>query len=41
MAERLPERCLRRPRTAVLARPGELRDRVTKELKLGRSPEAI
>ncbi len=41
MAERRSERCLRRPRAALLARPGELRDRVTKELKLGRSPEAI
>ncbi len=41
MAERRAERCLRRPRAALLARPGELRDRVTKELKLGRSPEAI
>ncbi|MGH8917050.1 MAG: IS30 family transposase, partial [Actinomycetes bacterium] len=41
MAERRAERCLRRPREAVLARCGELRDRVTEELKLGRSPEAI
>ncbi|MDP1803751.1 MAG: IS30 family transposase, partial [Acidimicrobiales bacterium] len=41
VAERRSERCLRRPRAALLARRGELRDRVTKELKLGRSPEAI
>lgn len=41
VAERRSERCLRRPRAALLARPGELRDRVTRELKLGRSPEAI
>jgi len=40
-AEQRSERCLRRPRPALLARPGELRDRVTRELKLGRSPEAI
>jgi len=41
IAQRRSERCLRRPRAALLARPGELRDRVTAELKLGRSPEAI
>lgn len=41
VAEQRSERCLHRPRAALLARPGELRDRVTKELKLGRSPEAI
>lgn len=41
VAEQRSERCLRRPRPALLARPGELRDRVTRELKLGRSPEAI
>jgi len=40
-AEQRSERCLRRPRAAPLARPGELRDRVITELKLGRSPEAI
>lgn len=41
LAQKRSERCLRRPRTSLLARPGELRDRLTKELKLGRSPEAI
>lgn len=41
VAERRSERCLRRPRERVLARHGPLRDRVTAELKLGRSPEAI
>jgi len=41
IAQRRYERCLRRPRASLLARPGELRDRVTMELKLGRSPEAI
>lgn len=41
IAQRRSERCLRRPRAALLARPGELRDRVTRELKLGRPPEAI
>ncbi len=41
MAERRSQQCLRRPRALVLGQPGELRDRVTKELKLGRSPEAI
>ena len=41
MAEQRSERQTCRPRELVLARPGELRDRVTKELRLGRSPEAI
>jgi transposase, IS30 family len=41
VAERRSERCLRRPRELVLARPGPLRERVTAELKLGRSPQAI
>jgi transposase, IS30 family len=41
LAERRSERCLRRPKTPVLARPGPVRDRVTAELKTGRSPEAI
>lgn len=41
VAELRSQRCLRRPRQRVLEGPGELRDRVTEELKLGRSPEAI
>ncbi len=41
VAERRAQQCLRRPRTAVLAEAGPVRDRVTTELKLGRSPEAI
>ncbi len=41
LAERRSRRCLRRPKTAVLAQPGPLRDRVTDELKTGRSPAAI
>jgi IS30 family transposase len=41
LAERRSQRCLGRPKTAVLAQPGELRDRVTAELTVGRSPEAI
>lgn len=41
MADKRAQRCRRRPRQRVLARPGWLRDRVTSELALGRSPEAI
>lgn len=41
LAERRSQRSRGRPKTAVLAQPGELRDRVTAELTLGRSPEAI
>lgn len=40
-AQRAAERARRRPRTRILERPGPLRDRVTAELALGRSPEAI
>lgn len=41
LAERRSQRCLHRSKTPVLARPGAMRDRVTAELKDGRSPEAI
>ncbi|MFV0306535.1 MAG: helix-turn-helix domain-containing protein [Desertimonas sp.] len=41
VADRRAQRCRRRPRDRVLARPGELRDRVRAELVVGRSPEAI
>lgn len=41
LAERRSERCLRRPKTPILALAGPVRDRVTAELKDGRSPEAI
>jgi transposase, IS30 family len=41
LAERRAQQCLRRPRPAVLAQAGPVRDRVTAELKLGRSPYAI
>lgn len=41
VAERRAQQRLRRPRPAVLAEAGPVRDRVTAELKLGRSPEAI
>ena len=41
VADRRAQRCLRRPKTSVLGQPGPLRDRVTAELKTGRSPEAI
>ena len=41
LAERRAQRCLRRPKTPILAAAGPMRDRVTAELKNGRSPEAI
>jgi IS30 family transposase len=41
LAERRSERCLRRPKTPILAVAGPMRDRVTAELTCGRSPEAI
>jgi len=41
LAERRSERCLRRPKTPLLAAAGPMRDRVTAELRAGRSPEAI
>ena len=41
LAERAAERARRRVRPSRLEAPGALRDRVTTELKLGRSPEAI
>jgi IS30 family transposase len=41
LGERRSERCLRRPKTPVLAQRGPVRDRVTAELKIGRSPAAI
>jgi len=41
LAERRAQRCQARPKTAALAAPGPLRDRVTAELRAGRSPEAI
>jgi IS30 family transposase len=40
-AERRAGRCRRRPRERLLAVPGELRTRVHRELRLGRSPVAI
>jgi len=40
-AQRRAERERRRPRRRRLEAPGPLRDRVTAELRLGRSPEAI
>jgi transposase, IS30 family len=41
VADRDAHRRLRRPRRRVLATAGVLRDRVTRELRQGRSPEAI
>jgi IS30 family transposase len=41
VAERVAERARHRVRPCRLEAPGALRDRVTAELKLGRSPEAI
>ncbi len=41
MAERRSDSMRRRPRSRRLEQVGPLRDRVTAELKLGRSPEAI
>jgi transposase, IS30 family len=41
IADRRASWCRRRARERVLRRPGWLRDRVTAELVLGRSPEAI
>ena len=41
LAERRSERCLHRPKTPILAAAGAMRDRVTAELRAGRSPEAI
>lgn len=41
LAQQRCARSRRRPRTPRLARPGPVRDRVTAELKLGRSPVAI
>ena len=41
LADRHAQRCRQRPRIRRLARPGVLRDRVTAELRQGRSPEAI
>src|SRR5271157_6070114 len=40
-ADRRATKELRRPRARRLAEPGPLRDRVTAELKMGRSPVAI
>jgi transposase, IS30 family len=40
-AEARAQRCRRRPRSCRLAEPGVLRDRVTRELRAGRSPVAI
>lgn len=40
-AQRAVTKALRRPRCRVLEAPGPLRDRVTAELRLGRSPAAI
>ncbi len=40
-AQRRADRQRRRPRARRLAAPGPLRDRITAELRLGRSPEAI
>lgn len=40
-ADRAAERARARPRARVLEAPGPLRDRVTTELRAGRSPEAI
>ena len=39
--QRRADRCRRRPRERFLAEPGELRTRIERELKLGRSPVAI
>jgi IS30 family transposase len=41
LAQRAAEKALCRPRQRRLEKPGELRDRVTDELRQGRSPEAI
>src|SRR5680860_1622329 len=41
LAERRSQRCLLRPKTPLLSVAGPLRDRVTNELRTGRSPEAI
>ena len=41
VADRDARRRLARPRERLLAEPGLLRDRVTRELRIGRSPEAI
>lgn len=41
MAARRAEQALRRPRPCRLAQPGPLRDRVSAELAVGRSPVAI
>ena len=41
LAEQRSQRCLRRPRQPVLALAGPIRDRVTTELEIGRSPDAI
>lgn len=40
-AERAAERCRQRPRCRLAAVPKELRDRLARELRQGRSPEAI
>lgn len=40
-ADRAAEKARCRPRQPILARPGEVRDRVTAELRLGRTPVAI
>ena len=40
-AQRRADRQRRRPRARRLLAPGPLRDRITAELRLGRSPEAI
>lgn len=41
IADRRSQQSRQRPRQHVLARPGRLRDRVTAERTVGRSPEAI
>ena len=41
LAERAATKARKRPRERLLARPGPLRDRVTAELRNGRSPVAI
>jgi transposase, IS30 family len=41
LADRRAARCVARPRQRLLQQPGDLRDRVTSELREGRSPYAI
>jgi len=41
LADRRAGRCVRRPRQRLLRAPGDLRDRVTRELRAGPTPYAI